>query len=858
MSQTPLFAAMVLNAALLLLVVLVLDLMATPRQVESLQGKRVLYGLLLGSICIALMMAPLVLVDGVIFDVRSVLLAISGLFFGALPTAVAMAMAAAYRLSLGGVGAWGGVLVILTSGLLGLAWRRWRCPQPEAIGWRELLLLGIVVHLAMLGELTLMLWDIAERAVKPIVLPVLLVHPLLTVLLGLALSRRAGYQAGLRQLRESEARYHSLFDNHHTTMLIIDPADGRIVAANPAAESFYGWSRQQLATMNIDRINTLPRREIEARMQQARVMKRNRFEFRHRRADGSECDVEVFSGPIEVAGRPLMFSIVHDISERKAVERSLAASEARRAAEHAAALEEQRKARIAALNLMEDALAEKARAEASLVQMLESKERLKLALQAANQGIYDLNVQTGAAIVSPEYATMLGYDPAGFNETNAAWIERLHPEDHQRVAQVYRDYVEGKIPDYVVEFRQRTAAGDWKWILSVGKLVARDADGRPLRMLGTHTDITGRKQSEDLLALQKRRGDILLALPGAAEDLSENGFMQYAMDRAEQLTGSRIAFIHFVHDDQQTIELVAWSRSTLEHYCQAAVDSHYPIGQAGIWADALRRREPVVFNDYAAVPHKRGLPEGHSHLERLISVPVIAGGLVRMMAGVGNKAEPYTEFDVETVRILAEAVWRIVHQRRADASLTQSEQMFRSLFENNMDGVLLTTEDGGILAANPAAQRIFACSEEELRALGRSGVVDATDPRLAALLAERARSGRVRGVLTLIDRNGRRFPAELSSLVFAGEDGRRQTSMIVRDITERVAADEKNQQQLKELRQWYETTLGRENRVMELKAEVNALQRRLGEAPRYASVEPEAAAGGVDTAAAAPRPLPDA
>lgn len=855
MSHSPLLAAMVLNAALLLLVVLVLDLMTTPRQVEALQGKRVLYGMLLGSICIALMMAPLVLVDGVIFDVRSVLLAISGLFFGALPTTVAMAMAAAYRLSLGGAGAWGGVLVILTSGLLGLAWRRWRCPQAEAIDWRELLLLGIVVHLAMLGELTLVLWDIAERAVVPIILPVLLIHPLLTVVLGLALARRAAYQAGLRALRQSEMRYHSLFDNSHTVMLIVDPADGRIVAANPAAENFYGWSRQQLTDMRMAEINTLTPEAIRAEMQQALTGRNNRFEFRHRRADGSECDVEVFSGPIVVGEKQLLYSIIHDSSERKAAERSLELSEATRAAAQALALEEQRQARIAALNLMEDALAEKVRAEASLAQLEESRERLNLALQAANQGIYDLNVQTGAAIVSPEYATMLGYDPAGFIETNAAWIERLHPEDHDRVARVYRDYVEGKIPEYVVEFRQRAASGAWKWILSVGKLVERDADGRPLRMLGTHTDITERKQNEQMLALQKRRGDALLALPAAAESRSETEFMQYAMDQAEQLTGSRIAFIHFVNDDQETIELVAWSRATLANYCRAAFDSHYPIGQAGIWADALRRRKPVVFNDYAAVTHKHGLPEGHSHLERLISVPVVEGGLVRLMAGVGNKPEPYTGTDVETVRILAEAVWRIVHQRRADAALMQSEQMFRSLFENNMDGVLLTTDDGEILAANPAARQIFGRSEDELRAIGRSGVVDASDPSLARLLAEREQSGRVRGVLRLIGAGDRSFPAELSSLVFAGRDGRRQTSMIVRDISDRVAAAEKIQQQLKELRQWYEVTLGRENRVMELKAEVNALQRRLGEAPRYASVEPAAAAAGTAPPTAS-APLP--
>ncbi|MCK9388687.1 MAG: PAS domain S-box protein [Sulfuritalea sp.] len=194
---------------------------------------------------------------------------------------------------------------------------------------------------------------------------------------------------------------------------------------------------------------------------------------------------------------------------------------------------------------------------------------------------------------------------------------------------------------------------------------------------GIMVDITERKNSEASLVLGSRRAEVLLALPGAAENMDEREFMQYGMEQAEQLTGSRIAFIHFVYEDQQTIELVTWSRATLEDYCQAVVESHYPISEAGIWADALRNRAPVVFNDYSSAPGKHGLPEGHAHLARLISVPVIEGGLVRMMAGVGNKPEPYTDLDVETVQLLASAIWRIVNQRRTDKALRESELSLR-------------------------------------------------------------------------------------------------------------------------------------------------------------------------------------
>ncbi|GAB4326119.1 MAG: hypothetical protein OHK0047_11380 [Leptolyngbyaceae cyanobacterium] len=154
----------------------------------------------------------------------------------------------------------------------------------------------------------------------------------------------------------------------------------------------------------------------------------------------------------------------------------------------------------------------------------DSEERLRLALTSANQGLYDLNVQTGKAIVSPEYAAMLGYDPATFEETNAKWIERLHPDDIEPIAATYRAYVAGEIPDYRVEFRQRTQEGDWKWILSLGKIVAWDEAGQPLRMLGTHTDIDDRKRAEEELRQAISINQALLnAIPDLMLRMSRDG-----------------------------------------------------------------------------------------------------------------------------------------------------------------------------------------------------------------------------------------------------------------------------------------------------------------------------------------------
>ena len=121
-------------------------------------------------------------------------------------------------------------------------------------------------------------------------------------------------------LRASEERFRKLFERHSAVKLVIEAATGNIIDANAAAATFYGWSIEQLKQMRIQQINTLPPEAITREMEQARSSGCNRFEFRHRRADGSIRDVEVFSNKVETMGKDVLYSIIHDISERKQAE----------------------------------------------------------------------------------------------------------------------------------------------------------------------------------------------------------------------------------------------------------------------------------------------------------------------------------------------------------------------------------------------------------------------------------------------------------------------------------------------------------------------------------------------------------
>ncbi|MEC4889045.1 MAG: PAS domain-containing protein [Nitrospira sp.] len=199
-----------------------------------------------------------------------------------------------------------------------------------------------------------------------------------------------------------------------------------------------------------------------------------------------------------------------------------------------------------------------------------SEERVRLALMASQQGIFDLDLRTGNAEVSNEYATMLGYDPATFKETNAQWAARMHPEDREKVYRIYEAYIRGENPTYEVEFRQRMKSGEWKWVLSIGSIVERDAEGRPLRMLGTHTDISERKEREMALCeadarLQEAQamaklGNWELDLVSNRLFWSDEIFQIFEIDQTK-FAASYEGFLNAIHPDDRAMVNEAYSQS---------------------------------------------------------------------------------------------------------------------------------------------------------------------------------------------------------------------------------------------------------------------------------------------------------
>ncbi|MEW6288059.1 MAG: PAS domain S-box protein [Chloroflexota bacterium] len=252
-----------------------------------------------------------------------------------------------------------------------------------------------------------------------------------------------------KDLRESEERFRLLFENNHDVMLLIDPNSGEIRSANRAAEEFYGYPLSTLCSMNIAEINQLSHEEIERERLRAASEGRAYAVFPHRLANGEIRTVEVYSTPITQGGETLLFSIIHDITERKKAEDALRASEA----------------------------------------------RLKEAQRVAHIGNWELDLRSNVLTWSDEIYRIFGLEPQAFKATYEAFLEAVHPEDREMVNQAYIDSLKNKTP-YLIVHRLLMKDGSVKFVYERCETYY-DEQGQPIRSIGTVQDITERKQIED-------------------------------------------------------------------------------------------------------------------------------------------------------------------------------------------------------------------------------------------------------------------------------------------------------------------------------------------------------------------------
>ncbi|MFO7656416.1 MAG: PAS domain S-box protein, partial [Bacteroidales bacterium] len=423
-------------------------------------------------------------------------------------------------------------------------------------------------------------------------------------------------------------KYH-LVTQYANDAIIIWDSGHKLVDVNDRAIDLYGYTRDEMLNLKKDQLRPLKNRDnVENSIALLQEDNSARYETEHVRKNGDIFSVELSTRGFNIDNKVYYLSIIRDITERKKAGENL----------------------------------------------IRSEERLRLALKGARQGLWDIDILTGDTLVTPEYETMLGYAPGELNETNEKWLERMHPEDREAVYQVYLDYIHEKLGTYSVEFRQKTKTGEWKWILSQGEIVSHDSNGKPIRMLGTHTDITERKIMEETL----RKNQKLLNEMGK---IAEVGGWEFDVETHKGTWTEEVARIHELPPDEETdvnkgLEFYKEeSRALVEQAIQKAIS-------AGKTYDL--QLEMVTRNNNHKWVRTIGIPE------------IINGKVVRVSGSFQD----------------------ITKIKTAQLALKESEERYRSLLEQSPVGIAVHVQ-GIVQFVNRAGVKILG-GESPWQIIGNS------------------------------------------------------------------------------------------------------------------------------------------
>lgn len=222
---------------------------------------------------------------------------------------------------------------------------------------------------------------------------------------------------------------------------------------------------------------------------------------------------------------------------------------------------------------------------------------------------------------------------------------------------------------------------------------------------------TGQCGVSQTASLNEARLEALLTLSQMTEAPLQQ-ITDFALEQGVLLTRSKIGYLSFVNEDETVLTMHSWSRNVMER-CQVADQTFvYPLENTGLWGEALRQRRAIVTNDYAAPnPWKRGLPEGHVQLNRHMNVPIFDGGRVVVVAGVGNKAEPYDDSDVRQLTLLMDGMWKLLQRQRTAAELHAYRRHLEQLVE------IRTAELNHEIDERKKAHEALRKEQEELKRL---------------------------------------------------------------------------------------------------------------------------------------------
>ena len=201
-------------------------------------------------------------------------------------------------------------------------------------------------------------------------------------------------------------------------------------------------------------------------------------------------------------------------------------------------------------------------------------------------------------------------------------------------------------------------------------------------------------------------------------DMSAELFMQLSLEEAVRLSESTVGFFHFISADQKTINRQLWSNETLKRCYVSEKDQHDSIDQAGVWVDCIRQRNAVIHNDYAGLPHKKGLPGGHIPIIREMAVPVFDSGKIVAVMGVGNKPHDYEQLDISQLSLFAETAWALLQRKQAENALKKAYgEMETRVGEGTVELITANQQLRQEISERKQVEEALRDSEEKFRSL---------------------------------------------------------------------------------------------------------------------------------------------
>jgi diguanylate cyclase (GGDEF)-like protein/PAS domain S-box-containing protein len=456
--DTASFPGLLNNAILLLalgVIYEVMDLGALPNH----RLRQVVSGTLVGVIGIAVMLTPWEFVPGIFFDTRWILISICGLFFGWLPTLIAGVIMLMFRLYQGGGGAVVGSIVIIATAFTGLGWRYIAQYRGWHIGGVQLYLFGVTVQCVMLTCILLMPADLRWTIIQSTALPILIIFPLATLLLGLILRR----QDQLRSAHE-EIRYKNTVLSTQQ-----EASEEGILAVNNGGD-ILSWNGRLKALWQ------LPEAIIQ-----------------------TESETELFGHQLEQVAHPRLFATWISRMQRNPYEHGsevVSLKDGRVLECYSAALISEEGDHYGRFWSYRD-ITQRKQMEDELVRQRNQAANI---LDGTNAGTWHWDIVGGQLEIDERMAAIMGYELADLMPLDVdTWRSLIHPEDIALVEAALAKHFAHEADYYDVEFRQRKKEGGWFWVNSRGKVMEWSANGSPLTMSGTHLDISQRKQIEQEL-----------------------------------------------------------------------------------------------------------------------------------------------------------------------------------------------------------------------------------------------------------------------------------------------------------------------------------------------------------------------